>query len=326
MFALGEGPVLNVLQFWQNETPFSLPSAGFTLYDGGYAQEPWPWLESDSPGYAQNFRGLAYLAASDYGLGRSASPPNLTFETRFAISGAVYEIARIATSPPTFQAQYFDVVGNGADEDVTVPPSSPYEVQTANQEGFPFAQTYLEDFLPGQNAGGVSSGVFYTDTQPPEFLTKVTGTPATGQYNVGTAAGQSVIYTFAAGDAGAAVTIVDLAVSPGVNYVSLGTGTISNGSTTLSSLALQSTASGGVSAGSLVLGAGIPAGTVATSINIGTGTATLSLPGVRDRLDQRGGGRCGLAADVGQHAQRRPFLGDARRPLYLQRGRLHRRL
>jgi hypothetical protein len=286
VYGLGEGIATLALQQWWNSTPIPLAENSFALFDGSYVQLPWDyWVsqEANGAGTAQNFRGVATLN-SPYFSFRDAQLPNSSFEVQFAISRAVTEIATISGSPYQFQAEYWDPQACSPVEEITAPVGSPFQYTATNAEGFPPTQTYLADTTPGAIAAPYS-GVFYTDTQPIDYLTLVTGTPSAGEFNQDVTPGSGnpndepiAVYTFSSSDQGASLTIVDLAVSPGVNYVALGTGTISNESTLLTDLAIETTSGTSLSIGSVILGPGLPAGTVANSIDVSTGTVTLSQP------------------------------------------------
>ena len=269
---LCEGTIKAILQAWSNKTPENFIGFGWTFFSGSYGQDPWPWLAQQYPGAVQNFRGLAYAANSDLGLGTDPALLNLTFEVRFGVSEAVAEIATVpASGPYTIAAAYYDVTANGANEEITVPYATPAEYEAQNPQGLPFTQTGIVSLQTTFAWSTVSSGIFYTDTDPPAFLTPVTGTPSAGQYKAFIGAG--VIIDFNAADAGTAVTLVDLAVSPGVFYGSVVTANAVAGSATLG--ALSSIA--GIAAGYPVAGAGVAPGSVVLAVSGGAATGAVSL-------------------------------------------------
>src|ERR1700722_7771619 len=53
-FILGlcEGPIDQIVRLWNNKTPQSLGSVGFTEFNGYQGQAPWGYLTSTYPGYA----------------------------------------------------------------------------------------------------------------------------------------------------------------------------------------------------------------------------------------------------------------------------------
>lgn len=269
---LAEGPIAAIIQGWSNKAPESVAELGFAIFDGGYQQSPWGWLIANHPEAAQNFRGLAYVANANLSLGSSPALPNLSFEVRFAVSGAVTESAVIPGSPYQIQAQYFDVSASAVAEEVTVPYAAPYQIQAQH----PQADTVGRQHDIATASGGTlpplptssSAGVFYTDTDPPQFLTRVGSSPAAGQYAVDA----DGLHGFNAADAGAAVTIVDLALSPGVAFATQVTGDLVKGSATVANLSSVS----GIAIGDQVSGAGVAAGTRVQGISGGAATCTVS--------------------------------------------------
>ena len=250
---LCEGPINEVLSLWNGDTPDSLSDLNFTSFDGYEAQAAWGYLTTNFPSQALTYSNLAYVGADPYQLGSSPDLPNLNFDVSFAIGNAVLEDYTIG-SPYTFTPSYF-TLDSAVTEITQIPASGPYTYQAQN----PFAMTSIPVIVGQINGaslpGSASNGVIFTDTGSP--LTKVTMSPSTGEYTV-TAAG---LYGFAAADAGANITIIDFAQSPGVNYIVQPTGTLTQGSTSITSVSSLT----GVSDGDLIAGVGIPAGTVVNS-------------------------------------------------------------
>jgi hypothetical protein len=258
MCGLCEGPIDAVLDLWDNKTPQSLASQGFSAFDGYQGQTPWSYLESTDPTQAITYSSLAYTAVANYSLGNQPELPNFNFEVRGAISGAVTEVYAVG-SPYVYTASYFSLA-NSTVEYVTVP-ASPYQYTAQNAP----APASLPVILASMTFPfGSANGVVDTDGNVYE---SVPGAPSAGQYNVDST---NTVYTFAAADEGVQVIIIDVAVSPGVSYVYQPTATTSSGSETLTSV--SSTAN--LAPGMLVTGAGIPAGTVIT--DVGSGTVTVS--------------------------------------------------
>ncbi|HXP29701.1 MAG TPA: phage tail protein [Stellaceae bacterium] len=274
LFGLCEGPIDQVNLVWNNKSPEPLSDLNLSAFGGPVGQAPWPFMVSAEPGHALGYSSLAYAGANPIALGQSAELPNLNFEVRGAISGAVTESHTI-TSPYKFTASSFGLA-DAVTEQVVVPAAAPYQIQAAN----PYAANALPVLLGGFPAGpgGVSEipgcsaqGVIYganglsSDGTP---FTRVNSSPSTGQYAV-TSTG---LYSFAAGDAGLQITIIDLALSPGVNYCENPTGTTAVGLPIVSSL--SSTL--GLALGQLVTGPGIPPGTVIQN-GVGSGSFTADL-------------------------------------------------
>ena len=263
--AFCEGPIVAAIQGWSNKAPESITALGFTIFNGTYTQTPWGFLISNHPGYAQNFRGLAYAANSSLQLGTTATLPNLTFDIQFPVSNVLTEFGTIGGSPYKISAQYFDIGVTSVTEEFTVPFGSPYQVQASH----PQADTLgiVQDI--GNASGGLPtlpgsaySGVFYTDSDPIQFLTKTVSGPTTGYYTV-TAGG---LYTFSSGDAGEGITIADLAISPGVSFAGIITGDLTVDSAVIANLSNV----GGAAVGGRISGEGVPPGAVITQLSGGS--------------------------------------------------------
>lgn len=265
LYGLCEGPVDAILEAWNNKTPDYLADLNFTAIDGAPSQAPWTYLTSNHPGQALGYTDLAMAGAGPLDLGNNAELPNLNWEVRAAISGAVTETYTVG-APYTVTPTYFSLASSTI-EMGTVPPGSPYHLQAQNYLAPAALPVILRNIKGASIPGSASAGVTYTNTGVP--LTQVSSGPTAGQYSV-TAGG---LYTFAAADAGQAVTIVDLAVSPGVNYVYQPTGN-THGTTAVDNLSSMT----GIVAGALATGSGVQPGTVVQSVDLVHSSVTLSQP------------------------------------------------
>ncbi|WP_374513772.1 phage tail protein [Niveibacterium sp.] len=81
-FVLGlcSGPINGVPRLWADKEQHTLAAKGFTLKTGALGQAPWSHLTANHPTEAIGYSGIAYVCASAFDLGRTTSPPNLTFE------------------------------------------------------------------------------------------------------------------------------------------------------------------------------------------------------------------------------------------------------
>lgn len=250
IFGIGEGPVDQIVRTWNNKTPQSLASLNFTAFDGSQGQAEWGFLASSYPNAALGYSSLTYVGADPLDLGDSAELPNLNWEVRWAISGAVSETYAVA-APYGFTTTYFSLASS-VTELVTVPATSPYQIQAVNSAAANAMPVVLGTIRSAGIPGSASNGVIYQATGLP--LAEVSAGPAAGQYSV-TAGG---LYTFSAADAGEAVILIDLAIGAGVNYAYRPTGTLTSGSVTITGL--SSTAN--LAQGQLVSHASLPPGTV----------------------------------------------------------------
>lgn len=81
--ALCEGTISGIGKVWKDQdTNASLSSLGLSLFTGTVPQSPWGYLTSKHPSEAYAYAGVAYLAASNYDLGSSATLPNHSFEVK----------------------------------------------------------------------------------------------------------------------------------------------------------------------------------------------------------------------------------------------------
>ncbi len=288
-FGLAEGPVSAIVQAWQNKSPISFgtgisalkespapnTAAGFTFFDGDYQQLPWQWLASFAPQDAQNFRGIAYAAAQGLSLGDSTELPNLTFEVRFADTGAVVESATIPSSGSyAVTAAYYDY-DYGVTFHLIVPAASPYQLNNANGTADPTTLSGLVYAIgtgvawETSSASGVVWDVGATGGRTPgTALTLVGSSPSSGEYTFAPTIG----WTFAAADAGQPVVIIAAALSPGVFYTDITTGTISAGSSIVTGLGAMA----GIVVGGRVIGAGVPPFTFVQDIFGGSATGNAS--------------------------------------------------
>ncbi len=289
-FGLCEGPITGIIQGWENKSAFALgqgtamkttaaysdPDGAFTLLDGSYQQLPWAWLASYQPQDAQNFRGIAYEAAQGLSLGGSAELPNMTFEVRSAITGAVAEAVAVpASGPTTVQAQYFDW-DYGVCSHLVIPAATPYQIDNSTSVPDPTSISGLASSIASNESGWFtsdSSGVVWDagatgGRTPGTALTRVGGAPSAGEYSYAGNTG----WTFAAADAGQPVVVIGAALSPGVFYTDLTTGTISSGSAVVTGLGSMT----GVSPGARVAGSGIPPFTFVQALSGGSATGTVS--------------------------------------------------
>ena len=234
-FGLSEGPIDSVQQVWQNKSPLTNGLAAFTLFDGDYQQSEWTFLRSYQPAAAQNFRGLAYAADNSMALGTSSDLPNLTWDVRFAISGALQETGTIPGTPYQLTAASFDW-DYGVVLHWMIPNAAPFEYYDAGNlpgSGLALAINATVAGWRHSNSSGVIWDIGATNGTPGQPLTRVGGAPASsGQYQVDSNAN----YQFYSGDAGQPVVIIDAAVSPGVYFTENVTANLAAGSAVITSI------------------------------------------------------------------------------------------
>jgi len=80
MLGLCEGPITGIGDVYADKALTTLSALGLTFFSGSYVQTAWGYMTAAHPSQALGYRGLAYLAASVYALGSSASLPNQNFE------------------------------------------------------------------------------------------------------------------------------------------------------------------------------------------------------------------------------------------------------
>jgi hypothetical protein len=90
ILALCEGPISNVNWVWRNQSVYSLASLGLSLFTGPTPQSPWSYVTSAYPAQALGYNGTAYVAASSYSLGTSATLDNHDFEVQGLRYGTGY--------------------------------------------------------------------------------------------------------------------------------------------------------------------------------------------------------------------------------------------
>jgi hypothetical protein len=213
IIGLCEGPIALVNTVWSGQAIDTMAKLGISEFPGTPEQAPWSFMTSAFPQYALGYSSLAYVGANPMALGGSPELPNLNFEVAGAVCAPVQESYTIASgSGYAFTPNYFNL-SSSVTEHVTVPATAPYQIQAQN----PTAQTHVlvaggGQIVGSQIPGSNSQGVIDANGR---VFARVIGTPASGQYALTQNAG-GWIYTFAAADAGLPVTIIDLAVSPGV--------------------------------------------------------------------------------------------------------------
>jgi hypothetical protein len=226
-----EGPVLDFGTVWSGQSISTAATQngglqGASTFNGEQGQAAWGFMTASFPPYALGYSALAYIGYDPIQLGESPQLPNLNFEITGTVGNAVSETYTVSGAAPTFTPSYWNL-GASVVEAVTVPATSPYQIQAQN----PFAGNTpivlqagangaLADTIYGPNIPGTgSNGVIDVNGR---VFTKITsGTPITGQYlevQSGASGAAAVTYTFASADAGLQIYIVDLALSPGVYY------------------------------------------------------------------------------------------------------------
>ncbi len=85
VIGLCEGPILSVQAFWGNKG-FHTGVGNFTVFTGSYSQSPWGYLTSNHVTHALNYRGLAYVAQANIGLGNSPELPQFGWEVLSNVS------------------------------------------------------------------------------------------------------------------------------------------------------------------------------------------------------------------------------------------------
>lgn len=202
MFAIAEGPVLGVGDYWSGNAIAGLNTSDFTLFAGTLAQPTWGELSAVNPGHSLNYSNTVLLNAANYNLGTSPNLPNFNFELVFNGS---FPIPGFPDSTPDFVAkdlltnQFFGIgfppnrCGQvyTINENHTVPSSGPFTVSAGASSG-----TVM--FL-NLSVSYISSGT---------LLTAVASNPGPGQYTVSFGTGfDQATYTFSAADAGQQVNI-----------------------------------------------------------------------------------------------------------------------
>ncbi len=132
IMGLCEGPIMGVGNVWDSSpTPIPLSKTGLSLYDGTANQPVWSWLATNYPAQALTYQRTAYLCASNYNLGSSASVNTNNFE----VHGTLYQTGfNSLDADPALVIQ--DFLTNGQ-----------YGV------GFPAASIAMTSLLGGSNTG-----------------------------------------------------------------------------------------------------------------------------------------------------------------------------
>ena len=260
IIGLCEGPIATIGTVWDGASLETTTKLGLTVVGGWPAQPEWSFMTAKFPTYALTYSSLAYVGANPLQLGSSPSLPNLNFEVLGAISCAVTEVYLVA-SPRIFTPAYFTLSAS-VTERITIPATAPFQYQALNPEAQTHVRVLGGGLINGSAIpGSASQGVIGDDGL---VFTRVTGAPAAGQYSIASDDnGAGWIYTFAAADAGAAITIIDLAIGPGVFYcVRQWSNTVAGSATITGPNSL-----GSFFDGMLVFGPGIAPGTVVTTFS-----------------------------------------------------------
>ncbi len=88
-FGICEGPIESLEQCWQSKSIGTAAGFGFTTFVGDYAQSPWGYLSVSYPDEALAYRGLAYAAEANLGLGSTPTLPNYSYEVRSVFNDAI---------------------------------------------------------------------------------------------------------------------------------------------------------------------------------------------------------------------------------------------
>jgi Putative phage tail protein len=105
ILALCEGPIAGINQVWKNQSIYTLSSLGLTEFGGTTPQTTWSYLASAYPSQVLAYQATAYVCASSYSLGDSATLDNHNFEV---------EGFRYGTGYGQLQYNSNDVAGSGA--------------------------------------------------------------------------------------------------------------------------------------------------------------------------------------------------------------------
>lgn len=82
IMALCEGPISAIDRVWKDRTETTLTDLGLSLFAGPTPQTPWSYVTTKHPDEALGYNGLAYVAATSYSLGNSATIGSHAFEVR----------------------------------------------------------------------------------------------------------------------------------------------------------------------------------------------------------------------------------------------------
>ena len=87
VLALCEGPISAIGQVWKDQSTYSLSGLGLSLFSGSTPQTIWSYLSTAYPSQALAYQGTAFVCASDYDLGDSATIDNHNFEVFGYLAG-----------------------------------------------------------------------------------------------------------------------------------------------------------------------------------------------------------------------------------------------
>jgi hypothetical protein len=87
ILALCEGPIVGIGLVWKDQSIYTLPTLGLTLFTGTTPQTTWPYLSVFYSNQALAYQGTAYVAAASYNLGDAAAIANHNFEVIGVLAG-----------------------------------------------------------------------------------------------------------------------------------------------------------------------------------------------------------------------------------------------
>jgi hypothetical protein len=90
IMALCEGPIAGINQIWKNQSVYTLSGLGLSLYTGTTPQSAWGYVTTAYPAQALGYQGTAYVCASNYSLGDTATLDNHNFEVQGILYGSGY--------------------------------------------------------------------------------------------------------------------------------------------------------------------------------------------------------------------------------------------
>jgi hypothetical protein len=228
VIGLAEGPLCYFGTVWSGQSIMTAAEQatsreGFSSFDGMQGQSAWSWMETAFPQYALGYTCLGYVGYNPMQLGQSPALPNLNYEIGGSVGPAISETLTIpATGSPVLTPTWWNLSG-AVVEQATIPATTPYQYAAQN----PYALTspliaggahpvIKGSHLPGSDSQGV------IDVNGRVF-TRVTGSPTvSGTYAIAGSTAATIVYTFAAADAGLAVTVIDFAQAPGVAFAATG--------------------------------------------------------------------------------------------------------
>lgn len=80
ILGLCEGPIGGIGRIWRDQATYTLAELDLSLFAGTTPQSVWSYLGTAYPAQALGYQGTAYVAASNYDLGSSATISNHNFE------------------------------------------------------------------------------------------------------------------------------------------------------------------------------------------------------------------------------------------------------